>query len=65
MLQQTDTDKLVAKGYTEISRINKEETFAPKRKMNTVRIAFSLATHFDWHMLDVKDVFLHEALKEV
>ena len=52
--------RLVAKGYTQ------QETFAQVAKMNTVRILLSLATYYNWQLLqyDVKNAFLHGDLDE-
>ena len=43
-----------------------EGTFALVAMMNIVRILLSLATHFDWDLLqvDVKNAFLHIEIDE-
>lgn len=42
------------------------ETFSPIAKLNTVRVLILLAAYLDWplHQFDVKNAFLHGALKE-
>ncbi|CAH9085369.1 unnamed protein product [Cuscuta europaea] len=58
--------RLVAKGYTQTYGIDYQETFASVAKLNTVCILLSLASHFDWHLLqfDVKNAFLHGDLHD-
>ena len=53
--------RLVAKGYTQTYGVDYQETFALLAKMNTIRILLSLATHYNWKLLqyDVKNAFLH------
>ena len=59
--------RLVAKGYTEKYGVDYQETFALVAKINTVGVLMSLAANMDWPLLqfDVKNVFLHDDLKEV
>ena len=56
----------VAKGYTQIYRMDYQETFIPMAKMNSVRILLSLAANMDWalHQFDVKNIFLHGDMKD-
>ncbi|CAH9102795.1 unnamed protein product [Cuscuta europaea] len=58
--------RLVAKGYTQTYVIDYQETFAPVSKLNIVCILLSLASHFDWPLLqfDVKNAFLHGDLHD-
>ena len=58
--------RLVAKEYTQTYGVDYQETFAQVAKMNTVRILLSLATHYNWQLLqyDFKNVFLHGDLDE-
>ena len=57
--------RLVARGYTQTSGIDYQETFAPVAKINTIRILISLAVNLDWSLnqYDSKNVFLHGDLK--
>ena len=57
---------MVAKGYTQTYGVDYLETFALVAKINTIRILLSLGAMFDWPLsqFDVKNVFLHGALKE-
>jgi Reverse transcriptase (RNA-dependent DNA polymerase) len=56
----------VAKGYTQTYGVDYEETFAPVAKINTVRTLISCAMNLGWDLfqLDVKNIFLHNDLKE-
>ena len=58
--------RLVAKWYAQTYGVDYQETFAPIAKMNTVRILLSLATHYNWQLLqyDVKNAFLYGDLDE-
>ena len=58
--------RLVAKEYTQTYGVDYQETFAQVEKMNIVRILLSLATHYNWQLLqyDFKNVFLHGDLDE-
>ena len=58
--------RLVAKEYTQTYGVDYQETFSQVAKMNTVRILLSLATHYNWQLLqyDLKNVFLHGDLDE-
>ena len=42
--------RLVVKGYTRTYGFDYQETFAPVAKMNTIRILFPLADHFNWQI---------------
>jgi len=39
--------RLVAKGYTQSYSVDYQETFAPRAKLNTMRILLSLTTNQD------------------
>ena len=58
--------RLVAKGYTQTYGVNYQGIFAPIAKMNSVRILLSLATHYNWKLLqyDVTNAFIHGDLDE-
>jgi hypothetical protein len=49
------------KGFSQQEGIDYTETFSSVAKMNSVRLIFSLATHFEWkiNQMDVKSSFLH------
>lgn len=57
---------LVVIGYTKTFGIDYQKTFSPVAKMNSVRILISLAVSQGWPLLqfNVKNVFLHDNLKE-
>jgi Reverse transcriptase (RNA-dependent DNA polymerase) len=58
--------RLVAKGYTQIYRIDYEKTFAPVAKMNTVKILLSIAVNKKWtlHQMNIKNTFFQGTLEE-
>ncbi|XP_028753068.1 uncharacterized protein LOC114712689 [Neltuma alba] len=57
--------KLVAKGYSQTYGIDYQEIFTPVKKLNTIRIQWSLATNLDWplHQRDFKNAFLNRDLE--
>jgi hypothetical protein len=59
-------ERLMKNGYTQPYGIDYEETVAHVAKMNTNQILLSLAASLGWELqqFDVKNVFLHEDLKE-
>lgn len=64
------TDRLVAKCYTHICRINYQETSVPMTKMNTIKGILSLTINLDWSLqqLIMKYTFLYydlDLVKEV
>jgi hypothetical protein len=58
--------QLVAKGFSQVERIDYNETFAPVEKMNSIRLVLALAASHEWevHQMDVKSIFLHGDLQE-
>lgn len=58
--------RLVGDGKTQQVGIDCGETFSPVVKPATIRTVLSLSLSKNWsiHQLDVKNVFLHEELKE-
>jgi hypothetical protein len=58
--------RLVAKGFHQQYGVDFDETFSPVIKPPTVRLVLSLAVSLNWPLrqLDVKNAFLHGALKE-
>ncbi|GKV27885.1 hypothetical protein SLEP1_g37005 [Rubroshorea leprosula] len=57
---------LEAKGFSQIPRVDFNETFSPVLKPTTLRLVIALATNLNWPLrqLDVKNAFLHGKLKE-
>nr|GEU44154.1 hypothetical protein [Tanacetum cinerariifolium] len=57
---------LVAKGYTQTSRIDYEETFSPVVDIRTIRILIDVAAYYDYEIwqMDVKTAFLIGYLNE-
>ena len=58
--------RLVCKGYSQISEIDYDETFAPVSRYDPLRLITALATHFnlDLHQLDIKTACLNRQLDE-
>ena len=58
--------RLVCKGYSQISGIDYDETFAPVSRYDSLRLITALAAHFnlDLHQLDIKTAFLNGQLDE-
>jgi hypothetical protein len=58
--------RLVAKGFQQVHGIDYDETFAPVVKMDSIRLALSIAVAKGWevHQMDVKNSFLHGDLSE-
>ena len=58
--------RFVAKGFTQIFRIDFKETFSPVARFETVRLLLSIAVLEDWDIeaLDVKTAFLFGELDE-
>ena len=56
----------VAKGFTQVFRIDYENTFSPVAQFETLQLLLSLAALHDWELeaLDVKTAFLFGELKE-
>jgi len=58
--------RLVAKGFTQKHGIDYKETFSPVVKMDSVRILLTLATQYDWELIqvDIKTAFLYGELEK-
>jgi hypothetical protein len=58
--------RLVAQGFSQKEGINYKETFAPIAHLEAIRIllAFSVATGFKLHQMDVRSAFLNGVLEE-
>ena len=58
--------RFVAKGFTQIFRIDHEETFSPVTRFKTFRLLLSLAALHDWEIkaLDVKTTYIFGELDE-
>ena len=56
----------MAKGYAKTYGVDYSDTFSPVAKMTSVRLFISLAASYNWeyHQLDIKNVFLHGNLQE-
>lgn len=57
---------LVAKGFSQVPRIDYFETFALVAKMNPISLVLTIiaAHHWEVHQMDVKSYFLHGDLEE-
>lgn len=57
---------LVAKGFTQKSRIDYDEVFAPVARLEIIRLIIALATQQRWklYLMDVKSDFLNGVLEE-
>ena len=58
--------RLVAQGYTQVERIDFDETFAPVTRLESIRILLAIASHlnFKLYQMDVKSAFLNGMLQE-
>lgn len=58
--------RLVAKGFTQVRGVDYNETYSPVVRSSTLRLLFSLAVEYDWHIdqWDVTTAFLYGKLKE-
>ena len=63
---ETFKARLAAKGYTQKEGIDYDETFSPVAMLKSIRILFSIATHYDYEIwqMDVKTAFLNGNLEE-
>ena len=58
--------RLVAQGYTQVERIDFDETFAPVARLESIRILLTIASHlnFKLYQIDVKSAFFNGMLQE-
>ena len=58
--------RLVAKGYSQKSSFDYEETFSPVAMIKSIRILLSIAAYYDYEIwqMDVKTAFLNGYLEE-
>ena len=56
----------VSKGYSQVHRIDYNETFAPVAKMDSIRLALDIVASKQWevHHMDVKCAFLNGDMNE-
>jgi len=56
----------VAKGFTQIERVDYEKTFSPVMRIASVRLLLALVAHLDLELvqMDVKTTFLNGSLEE-
>jgi hypothetical protein len=59
-------DRLVAKGYSQVKRVDFTEIFSSIAKLTSIRVLMSLVVEFDMEIekMDVKKMFLHGDPKE-
>jgi hypothetical protein len=59
--------RLVAKNYSQVTRVDFDETFAPVAKFITIRCILAIAAAMNWeiHQMDVKTAFLNGVLEVV
>ena len=58
--------RLVVKGFTQVQRIDYEETFSPVSRYESIRYILAHTALLDWEIeaMDVKTAFLYGELKE-
>ena len=58
--------RLVAQGYTQVERIDFDETFAPVTRLESIKILLAIASHlnFKLYQMDFKSTFLNGMLQE-
>ena len=58
--------RLVAQGYTQVERIDFDETFALIARLESIRILLAIASHlnFKLYQMDAKSAFLNSMLQE-
>ena len=59
--------RLVARGFTQVSCIDFDETYSPVIRHITIHLVIALSTSLNWHtkQLDMKNAFLHGNSKEI
>ena len=58
--------RLVAQGYTQVERVDFDETFVLVARLESIRILLAIANHlnFKLYQMDVKSAFLNGMLQE-
>ena len=58
--------RFVARGFSEIERIDYEENFAPVAQYSSIRTILALSAQMGWHIhqMDAKTVFLNGIIEE-
>jgi hypothetical protein len=58
--------RFVARGFSQVERVDYDETFAPVARYTSIKAMISIATEMGWkiHQMDVKTAFLNGLIQE-
>lgn len=58
---------MIAKGFTQVERVDYNEIFSHVVKCTTIRVILALVAQFNWELeqMNVKTTFLHGGLDEI